>query len=119
MDNHVEKLLQDGGIDVQSLLERCMGSETLLTRLLKKFPTDASYARLSTAMEQGDAAAALEASHTLKGVCGNLSLVTLFALLDRQVQALRAGDTAGAQALMPNITQAYTTALHAIAESLA
>lgn len=117
MDERVKNLLQDGGVDVQSLLERCMGNEALLFRLLKKFLADASYARLSAALEAKDATAALEASHTLKGVCANLSFTKLFALLDKQVQALRAGDETGAQAMMADISQAYTTTLHAIEES--
>ena len=117
MDDHAKVLLENGGVDVQSLLDRCMGSEPLLLRLLNKFPADAPYTRLSSAMEAKDATAALEASHTLKGVCGNLSLTRLFALLDKQVQALRAGDMAGAQELMPHIAQAHATALRAIEES--
>ena len=54
MDEHVKKSLEEGGIDVQDLLERCMGSEALLARLLKKFPTDVSYDRLCTAVDVGD-----------------------------------------------------------------
>ena len=118
MDECVKTLLKDGGIDIQSLLERCMGSEALLIRLLKKFPTDISYTKLSTAIQIGDVVAALEASHTLKGVCGNLSLTTLFTLLDKQVQALRENDMTRARTLMPDISQAYAAALHAIEKSL-
>ncbi len=118
MDERVKNLLRDGGIDMQGLLDRCMGSEALLIRLLKKFPADTTYVRLSTAMEAGDAEAALEASHTLKGVCANLSFTNLFTLLDKQVHALRTDDKAGAQALMPHIKQAYAAVLRAIEENL-
>ena len=118
MDEHVKKSLEEGGIDVQDLLERCMGSEALLARLLKKFPADVSYDRLCTAVDVGDEKAALEASHTLKGVCGNLSCTRLFALLDKQVQAFRAGKGDEARALMPDIAQAYSSALRAIASAL-
>ena len=47
-------------------------------------------------MATGDKDAALAASHTLKGVCGNLSMTALFDLLTRQVAAFRAGDWEGA-----------------------
>ena len=118
MDERIRGILEKGGIEVQSLLERCMGNEALLLRLLKKLPADTSYDRLRAAMDAGDEAAALEASHTLKGVCGNLSCTALFPLLDRQVQAFRAGDSDGARALMPAIEQAYAAVLQAIEEGL-
>ena len=119
MDNRVKELLEGGGIDVTGLLSRCMGSEALGAKLLKKFPADASFARLSAAMTADDFTAAVEAAHTLKGVCGNLSLSALFPLLEKQVALLRFGDNAGAAALMPDIERAYARALHAIEEGLA
>lgn len=114
MDSQTKDMLEKGGIGVDSLLERCMGSEALMLRLLKKFPADASFAKLCEAMEKGDDAAAVEASHTLKGVAGNLSLGVLFPLLEKQVHSLRAGDRAAAQALMPEIERAHAAALRAV-----
>ena len=96
-----------------------MGSEAICARLLKKFPADASFSRLCAAMEQRDVAAAVEAAHTLKGVCGNLSLSTLFPLLERQVNLLRAGLADEAAAMMPDIARAHAAALHAIEAALA
>lgn len=72
MDAHAREILLGGGIRVDELLERCMGSEALLVRLLKKFPADSSFARLEEAFGRSDENAALEASHTLKGVCGSV-----------------------------------------------
>lgn len=118
MDAQVKETLTGGGIDVDGMLERCMGSEAIMGKLLKKFPADATYARLEQAFASGDAAAALEASHTLKGVCGNLSITALHEMLDRQVHALRGGDVKGAQAMMADITPAYTAAVQAIEQSL-
>ena len=67
----------------------------------------------------GDAEAALAASHTLKGVCGNLSMTALFDLLTRQVAAFRAGDWEGAVALLEQIDQAYARVTAAIREACA
>ncbi len=117
MDATIRERLMDGGIDVDGMLERCMGNEMLLARLLKKFPADANYARLADAIDHGDESAALEASHTLKGVCGNLSMTALFALLDRQVTALRMHDLEGAAAMMPEVTRKYEDAVLAIRTS--
>ena len=118
MDQTIRERLMDGGIDVDGMLERCRGNEMLLARLLKTFPADTSHARLAEAFEHGDEAAALEASHTLKGVCGNLSMTALFALLDRQVAALRAHDMEGAASMMPEVTRRYDDAVLAIRTGL-
>lgn len=114
MDANVRNVLMEGGINFDEVLERCMGSEALVARLLKKFPADGSFARLSEAVDGGNEAAALEASHTLKGVCGNLAVTELFGLLDRQVQLLRAHDMDGASALMPEISRKYQDAVQAV-----
>ena len=106
--------LTAAGIDVEAALERMMGSETLLERLLGKFPEDASYAALGAALDRGDMDQAVAAAHTLKGICGNLSLTALFSLFTRQVAALRRGDLEEAQTLMAQISPAYTAAVAAI-----
>ena len=108
--------LEEAGVDVAQALERMMGSEALLMRLLKKFLDDANYAKLQDAVARSDAEAALAASHTLKGVCGNLSMAALFDLLTRQVAAFRAGDWEGAVALLAEITPAYARVTGAIRE---
>ena len=114
MDMNVRSVLMEGGVNVDELLERCMGSEALLARLLKKFPLDSSFAGLEDAFRKSDETAALEASHTLKGVCGNLSLTGLFTVLDRQVQLLRSHDMSGAASIMPEISRQYYTAIQSI-----
>ena len=104
-----------GGIDVDGALERFMGSEALLERFLGKFLQDANYEALEQAVARGDWEEALRASHTLKGVCGNLSMTVLYDLFTRQVAAIRAGDMAGAAALMEEIAPARAAAAAAIA----
>ena len=92
--------LRDAGIDVDDALSRFIGNESLLERFLGKFLNDANYTKLCEAMESGDTEAALIASHTLKGVSGNLSMVTLNELLAKQVKAFRDGNTDLAKSLM-------------------
>ena len=110
------KQLEVAGIDVASALERMMGSEELLERLLKKFLENQQYPALCTALKGGDTEQAVIAAHTLKGVCGNLSMVSLDGLFARQVDALRAGDLSLAQHLMEQITPAYVQVTAAIRE---
>lgn len=106
--------LEAAGIDVASALERMMGSEALLERLLGKFLDDPQYPALLAALEQGDLEGAVSAAHTLKGVCGNLSMTGLYGQFTRQVDALRAGDLSGARALMEEIGPAYEAVCRAI-----
>ena len=116
MDEARKQALIAVGINVDEALSRMMGSEALLMRLLKKFLDDANYAKLRDAVARSDAEAALTASHTLKGVCGNLSMAALFDLLTRQVAAFRAGDWEGAVALLAEIAPAYERVTSAIRE---
>lgn len=106
--------LTAAGVDVNSALERFMGNEDLLERFLKKFPQDGNYQKFCAAMEAGDWETALTASHTLKGVCGNLSITPLFDLLTNQVAALRADDWQSAKERMQQIAKAYTAVIDAI-----
>ena len=99
MDARRRERLIRGGVDVDGALERFMGSEALLERFLGKFPQDPNYEALERAVAAGDWEGALTASHTLKGVCGNLSMGVLYDLFTRQVAAIRAGDTARASAI--------------------
>lgn len=119
MDEARKQALGAAGIDVDAALARMMGSEALLARLLKKFLDDANCEKLHSAISAGDPEAALAASHTLKGVCGNLSMTALFDLLTRQVAAFRAGDWEGAVVLLEQIDQAYARVTAAIREACA
>ena len=108
--------LTAAGIDVDGALERFMNNEALLERFLRKFPADPNYEKLTAAFAAGDYEEALTASHTLKGMCGNLSLTVLFSLLSRQVDLLRAEDWDGAAALLAEIGPARQAVLEAIEE---
>ena len=116
MTSQRRKQLEEAGIDVASALERMMGSEELLERLLRKFLENQQYPALCAALKGGDTEQAVIAAHTLKGVCGNLSMVSLYGLFARQVDALRAGDLSLAYHLMEQITPAYVQVTAAIRE---
>lgn len=115
MDLMRKQRLQDAGIDVDSALERFMNNEALLERFLGKFPADPNHDRLVQAIAAGDREGALTAAHTMKGVCGNLSMTALFELLTRQVAAFRADDWDGAVAMMPELDRMYDGLCAAIA----
>mgnify|MGYP001856385777 FL=1 len=106
--------LESGGIDVAQALERVMGNEALLERLLGRFLDDPQYPALCAALERGDMEQAVRAAHTLKGMCGNLSMTELFQLFTAQVEVLRGGDLMAGRALMAQIAPAYERVAAAI-----
>lgn len=114
MDALQKQLLLEAGIDVDDALSRFMNNEMLLARFLKKFPEDTGIQTLQNAIEANDAGAALAASHTLKGMCSNLSMTVLTRLFTDQVIAFRNDDFAAAAAMMPDILTARDTAVDAI-----
>ena len=114
MDSARTARLISAGVDVEDALERFMGNEAILERFLRKFLDDPNYGLLLQAIEAQDWPGALTASHTLKGICGNLSFCRLLPLLTRQVEALRAGRQELAAGLMEEITAAYQDAAAAI-----
>ena len=114
MNAQTQAILEQGGVDVNGALERFMGSEALLERLLGKFLEEPNYAALCAALERGEPEAAAAAAHGLKGACGNLSMTALYGLFTRQVDALRAGKLAEAERLMEEIAPAYAAVTAAI-----
>ncbi len=119
MDALKKKRLSDAGIDVDNALERFMGNEALLDRFLNKFLADESYPQLTQAISNHDLAAAITASHSLKGVCGNLSMTQLYDLFTRQVAAFRAGDWETAVTLMDMIIPAFAKVCETIQKGAA
>ena len=112
------RILMDAGIDAESALNRMMGSEALLERLFRRYLEDGNFSALSAAIEAGDREGALTASHTLKGMCGNLSMDRLYSLFSGQVDLMRAGDWEEAVNLMPRIREAYDEAVSAVKRCL-
>ena len=97
-------LLNSVGINTDSAVQRFMGNEGLYARMLKKFLDDKTYEMLTESVSARKGDEALAASHTLKGLCGNLSLDELFALFSEQVTLMRADKWDEAYAMMTEIS---------------
>ena len=102
------------GIDVDEAMGRFLGNETLFLKFLVRFPQDENYGKLQAAVEEEDWQTAVNAAHTLKGVCGNLSITPLYQLFTRQVDTFRAGDPQGAAAMMGEIAAQFDLVARAI-----
>lgn len=107
MREQAKTYLTEAGIDVKDVMERFMGNEALLERMLKKFTQSNVQETLEEAVKNQDSKAALEASHTLKGMTANLSMSELTGLYTRQVEFLRSENEESAFGLMEEITKEY------------
>ena len=81
------------GGDYDDVVRRLMG-EKLVRKFLLKFLDDKSYADLERTLSEGDYKEAFRAAHTLKGVCQNLSLTSLYQVSSQLTEELRNEDTA-------------------------
>ena len=90
MDQKLE-CLRDWGCDVDGALERMLGDEELYLECLSMLLEDEGFDALGAALEQGDAAAAFDCAHALKGVLANLGLTPLLDQVEKIVEPLRAG----------------------------
>lgn len=107
MDDKMIQAFRDAGVDVDGAGERFMGNMALFERFLKKFPADPHFDELMEAFDAGDTEKAFQAAHTLKGVCGNLSLTRLFQMISDITEHLRAGDMDSAKEKLPETQEEY------------
>ncbi len=99
------------GVDVKELLDRFMNNTVLVRRIIEKFLSDTTYLQLKEAARAGDMKAAEFACHSLKGICGNLSLKKLFTMLQEQLRLFRAGDHTVAAGMTGVICDEYERAV--------
>ena len=91
------------GADTEQGLGRCMNNEAFYLRLVNMALDDASFEKLSAAVERGDMDAAFEAAHALKGVLGNLALTPLYEASSELTELLRAKTGADCSALLDRL----------------
>ena len=106
--------LTQAGIDVDEALERVMGNETLLERVMGMYLDDTHFDQLRDAVAANDMDGAIAAVHSLKGTSGNLSMKPLFELANKQLSLFRAGSWDEAVALMPQLEEAHRAMVAAV-----
>lgn len=111
MDENTRKLLLDAGVNLETAMGRFMGNEALVVRFLKKFCLDKNYESLKEAMAEKDYGKAFNAAHTMKGLCGNLSLDVLSAMVSEEVELLRGGMNEAAEKKLPDLMNEYERVL--------
>ena len=76
-------------IDIDGSLARFSNMEIMYLKYLKRFINEPTYETLQGAVASQDFATIETAAHTLKGICGNLGLNTLFNDFNNIVKAVR------------------------------
>lgn len=103
----VKQQLEQAGINVEAMLQRLMGNEIFVEKLLKKFLEDSNYQKLKEAFEQKDYEKAYQAAHALKGVSANMSMILLNGLMVKQTELLRQKQWNDAELMIPYIAKEY------------
>lgn len=89
-------------------------SERLLQKFVLKFLDDGNFELLCRSMEEGKTEEAFRASHTIKGMCQNLSFKALGDSASALTEALRAGKKPEADALLDQVKDDYRRTAEAI-----
>lgn len=99
--------------DYEGVVSR-LRSEKLVQKFVLKFLNDPSYNLLCQSLEDGNYEEAFRASHTIKGMCQNLSFTKLQESSSALTEALRGGWTAEAAGLRDQVAADYEQTVQAI-----
>ena len=91
-----------------------MLKEEMVTRFVKKFPSDTCVRDLCAAVEDGDIDASFRAVHTLKGVTGNLAFTKLYNAVWKLTEQLRTKLEPADPELLENLLAEYDKTIAAI-----
>ncbi|HBA97823.1 MAG TPA: phosphorelay protein [Lachnospiraceae bacterium] len=89
-------------------------SDNIIKKFMLKFPGQCGYDKLSQAMDEKDYKEAFVASHTLKGVCMNLSFTMLEKSSSKLTEALRDGYSDEVPGLYAQVQDDYRQTIEAI-----
>ena len=101
--------LRDWGANVDEGMARCLNNEAFYMRMLKLQLAESTFDALEQAIAVGDARAAFNAAHALKGAVGNLSLTPIYDPVCEITEKLRG------QNIMPDVSEPYEKMARALA----
>lgn len=101
------------GGDYEDVMGR-LRSEKLVQKFVLKFLDDGSYDLLCTSLEGGSYEEAFRASHTIKGMCQNLSFTKLQGSSSLLTEELRTGYTPQVDGLAAQVMEDYKQVTDAI-----
>ncbi len=105
------------GVNTDEGIKRFMGNTALYERMMAKLPANVRAQNVMKHFENGDMQAALESTHTLKGVTGNLSVTPLYNAYTEAVRLLREDKPEEARAVVESILPIEQEILNCIESS--
>ncbi|MBQ9327142.1 MAG: Hpt domain-containing protein [Solobacterium sp.] len=114
----IQELYETIGGDYESA-KRTLMMDAMISRFIVKFPDDPSFEKLMSASDSLDPTILFEGAHAMKGVCGNLGLISLSTLASKITEEFRPGNTRSlsdeeVKQILNTISEQYTTAVQAI-----
>ena len=113
---NLERFYTSVGSSASDIVGRLGGNVSLVTRFLAKFPSDTSFFELQKSLESGDTETAFRMAHTMKGLCANLGIQTLYDKASEVTELLRGGDLESAKASFPMLEKEYQQVLASLKE---
>ena len=117
--------LKEYGVDVDTGVARFVGKQDLYVKFLGKFLQDTSFEGMKNSIEQKQYPEACEYAHSLKGVCGNLSLSPVTEQVSELTEILRNKETLSdseqqkVQELLDAMTKSYGDVVQILKQHLA
>ena len=83
------------GCDMNVTMDRFMNDEEFYMDCYKQLICDKEFDNLKIKLEQHDIKGAFDSAHTLKGVCANMGIKSLYDIIVEIVETLRSGNDNG------------------------
>lgn len=116
MEAEAKQKLIDAGVNYSAGVTRFMNKEEIYIKFLKRIEGDENFNILRQKINEGDAEGAFAAAHTLKGVCANLSIDGINAVVNPMVEILRSGSLENVEPMMKEVERIYGEVVQAIRE---
>lgn len=107
MTEEIKQELIAVGVDYPALVKRFMNMDKMAEKFLLKFLSDNSMTLYKEALDANDVEALFRATHTLKGVCGNLCIASMLDIVTPAVEVYRGGSLDGAAEVYDSVKAAY------------
>ena len=114
----LEQFFNSVGSNANDIIARLGGSSALVMRFLAKFPADENFGNLRKGLDANDTKAAFLAAHTMKGLCANLGINSLFDKASSITEHLRGGDIDSAKTEFPALETEYNRVLESLGDLL-
>lgn len=117
MEAEAKEKLLNAGVNYDAGVKRFMNKEQIYLKFLKRIEEDENMRTLRQKIDEKDAEGAFAAAHTLKGVCANLSLDGMNAVVNPMVEILRGGSFDNVEEMMEEVENVYSGIVKAIRET--